>query len=45
MVFMNLLGLTETEMVYHAWKVSVFGAILVRMRENTEQNNSEYGHF
>ena len=44
-----------------AWKVSVFGVILVRlfplsdwirifpyliqMRENTDQNNSEYGHF
>ena len=35
-----------------AWKVSVLGAILVRifsysvrMRENTDQNNSEYGHF
>ena len=47
-----------------AWKVSVFGIILVRifphldwtrrdsiwahavqMRENTDQNNSEYGHF
>ena len=39
-----------------AWKVSVFGLFLVlifrhsnsysvRMRENTEQKNSEYGHF
>ena len=51
-----------------AWKVSVFGVILIRifaysdwirrdteyqsicpysvqMRENTDQNNSEYGHF
>ena len=35
-----------------AWKVSVFGAILVRifpysvqMWENTDQNNSEYAHF
>ena len=42
-----------------AWKVSVFGIILVRnfphsdrispywvrMRENEDQNNSEYGHF
>ena len=45
-----------------AWKVSVFGVILVRiflysgwirgispysvrMKENADQNNSEYGHF
>ena len=35
-----------------AYKVSVFGVILViifpylvRMRENMDQNNSEYGHF
>ena len=28
-----------------AQKVSVFGIILVQMRENTNQNNSEYGHF
>ena len=35
-----------------AWKVSVFWVILVRispysvrMRENADQNNSEYGHF
>ena len=37
-----------------AWKVPVFGAILVRifphsdwirMRENADQNNSEYQHF
>ena len=38
-----------------AWKVSVFGVILVillsispysvRMRENADQDNSEYGHF
>ena len=34
------------------WKVSVFGVILVRifpysvrMRENPDHNNSEYGHF
>ena len=34
------------------WKASVFGVILVnivpysvQMRENTEQKNSEYGHF
>ena len=25
--------------------MSVFGVILLRMRENAEQNNSEYGHF
>ena len=25
--------------------MSVFGVILVRMREYTCQNNSEYGHF
>ena len=28
-----------------AWKVSVYEVILVRMRENMDQNNSEYGHF
>ena len=36
-----------------AWKVSIFGVIQVRIflhldwitRENTDQNNSEYGHF
>ena len=35
-----------------AWEVSVFGVILVRIfphsdwiRENADQNNSEYGHF
>ena len=28
-----------------AWKVSIFAVILVRMRENADQNNSEYGHF
>ena len=27
------------------WKVSVFGFILVRMREHTDQNNSQYEHF
>ena len=26
-------------------QVSVFGDILVEMRENADQNNSEYGHF
>ena len=26
-------------------KVSVFGVFLVRMREKTDQKNSEYGHF
>ena len=26
-------------------QVSVFGDILVGMRENADQNNSEYGHF
>ena len=31
--------------VYTAQKVFVSGVILVRMRENTDQNNSEYGHF
>ena len=25
--------------------MSVFGVILVRMRENSDQNNSEHGHF
>ena len=28
-----------------AWKASAFGAILVRIFENTDQNNSEYGYF
>ena len=40
--------------LYTAWKVSVFGVILVRifshlysvrMRENTDQANSKYKHF
>ena len=38
--------------MYTAWKVSVFGVILHNiflrsdwMRENADQNNSEYGHF
>ena len=26
------------------WKVSVVGVILVQILENTDQNNSEYGH-
>ena len=26
-------------------KVSVFGVTLVRIRENTDQNNSDYGHL
>ena len=37
---------------YNAWKVSVFGVILVRIsphsdwiRENVDQKQSEYGHF
>ena len=40
------------ENVSTAWKASLFGAILVntfpysvQMRENADQNNSEYGHF
>ena len=28
-----------------AWKVSVFGVILVRMRESPDQNNSKYDQF
>ena len=28
-----------------AWKVSVFGVILVRIFPHSDQNNSEYGHF
>ena len=28
-----------------ARKVSVFGVFLVQIRENTDQENSEYGHF
>ena len=31
--------------IFTAWKVSVFGVFLVRMRENTDQKNSKYGHF
>ena len=38
--------------IYTAWNVSVFGVILVRifpysvrMRENADQNNSEYGNL
>ena len=27
------------------WKVSVFGVILVRMRENADQKYSKYGHL
>ena len=30
---------------YTLHKKSVFGVFLVRMRENTDQKNSEYGHF
>ena len=32
-------------LVNSAYQVSVFGVILVRMRENMDQNNSQYGHF
>ena len=32
-------------LVNTAWKLSIFGVILVRMRENAAQNNSEYGLF
>ena len=28
-----------------AWKLSVFGVLLVRMWENTDQKNFEYTHF
>ena len=28
-----------------AWKVFVFGVILVRIFPHSDQNNSEYGHF
>ena len=36
--------------IYFAWKKSVFGDISnpsysVQMRDNVDQNNSEYGHF
>ena len=27
------------------WKVSIFKFTLIRMRENADQSNSEYGHF
>ena len=30
---------------FTAKKVPVFGVVLVWLRENAEQNNSEYGHF
>ena len=30
---------------YTAWKVSLFEVTLVQMRENADQNNSNYGHF
>ena len=30
---------------FTSYRVSVFAVILVRMRENTDQNNSEYGHI
>ena len=68
--FVNIFGYFCTEAVfdsftrlqYTAWKVSVFGVVLVhifphlsvlrsispysvQMRENTDLNNSEYGHF
>ena len=28
-----------------AWKVSVFGVVLVQIFPHSDQNNSEYGHF
>ena len=31
--------------LHTVWEVSIFGVILVRMQENTGQNNSEYRHF
>ena len=30
---------------FTAKKFPVFGVVLVRLRENADQNNSEYGHF
>ena len=46
------LGILTKLLICTAWKVSVFGVILVRIfphsdwiRENTDQNISEYGHF
>ena len=40
------------EKIYTAWKVSLFGVILIRIsplsdwiREHADQNNSKYGHF
>ena len=50
----NPLNKCQSTETYTAWKVSVFGVILVRilphsysvrMRENADQYNSEYGHF
>ena len=37
--------LNITTMKITARKVDVFGVFLVRMRENADQNNSEYGRF
>ena len=59
-ILTTVIGKRFTATRYTAWKVSVFGVILVRifphldwiwrdtevrMRENADQNNSEYEHF
>ena len=36
---------TNRVLIFTAQKVSVFGVTLVRMRENTDQNNTEQRHF
>ena len=39
------LSYSHVKVVITAWEVSVFELFLVRMRENTDQKNSEYGHL
>ena len=38
-------GLPQILKLITAWKESVFGVVLARIRENTDQNYSEYEHF
>ena len=44
-IFRGKLMKIEMEAYITAWKVSVFGVFLVRMQENADQKNAEYGHF
>ena len=39
------LGILTKLLICTAWKVSVFGVILVRIFLHSDQNMSEYGHF